>query len=362
MTPSALPRRALRAARHAGGFSLIEILVGMVIAMIGVVIMMEVLLTSEQRTRTSNTGNDALSGGAVMLQMMQRDLVQGGYGVNSLRLLGCNLVLPESGGAVVPIAPVVINPPTTLIPAGDANTDRLLVFYGSDANQPEGNPVLATPVGTRYAVQSPASFAVGDRVIGHPGNCTANLTLARVVEPGALGPVEVNTIQAGATALYNLGATPRIVAYRVRNGALQSCDFMAADCRVNNATAWTEVVGNVVSLRAQYGRDTTATGPLDGIVDAWSQTTPTDACGWSGALAVRFALVARSTQYESRIDDTTKQRVCDPVTGTAPTWSGSAGAPINLSGAADWQCYRYRTFENVAPARNVVWMGVQAGC
>jgi type IV pilus assembly protein PilW len=85
---------------------------------------------------------------------------------------------------------------------------------------------------------------------------------------------------------------------------------------------------------------------------------------------VRFALVARSSNFETRIDGT-GQRVRDVVTGVAPTWTGGTGtftATIVLSknpdGSAnpDWQAYRYRTFENLAPTRNVVWMGAQAGC
>ena len=86
------------ARRGQRGFSLIEILVAMVIAMIAVVIMMEVLLSSDQRTRTSNAGNDALGTGAVMLHMLRRDVQQAGYGINTINLLGCNLTTP-SGAA-----------------------------------------------------------------------------------------------------------------------------------------------------------------------------------------------------------------------------------------------------------------------
>jgi type IV pilus assembly protein PilW len=78
--------------------------------------------------------------------------------------------------------------------------------------------------------------------------------------------------------------------------------------------------------------------------------------------AVRLVVVARSDKYESKIDSATKQRVCDTVTTAAPTWDGSAGAPILLTGNSSWQCYRYQTFENIAPTRNVISMGTQAGC
>ncbi len=343
------------------GFSLIEVLIGMLIAMIGVVIMMEVLLTSEDRTRTGTGGNEALSNGAVMMHMMQRDLVQAGYGINAMTLLGCNLTLPNT--KVITLAPVVINPPVALIPVGDANTDTMVVFYGNDNGQPEGNIVYSVD-GSEYTVQAPSAFEVGDKVVASTGACGTGLTLAEVT---AVGPmtVTVNAAVAGATVLHNMGKTPRIVAYAVRNGALTSCDLMAAglDCSVDNAVNWPAIGGNIVSLRAQYGHDTV--NPMDGAIDSWSRTSPTTACGWARSPGVRFVLVARSTQYETEIS-ATGQRVAAVVTGDPPAWAGTDDglevAPVDLSAEPAWQSYRYRTFENLAPTRNVVWMGAQSGC
>jgi type IV pilus assembly protein PilW len=353
------------------GFTLIEIMVGMVIALIATIVMMQALVTSEQRTRTSNSGNDSLSSGAVMLHLMQRDLMQAGYGINSLRLLGCNLTVPT--GAAIPLAPVTINPPTALVPAADANTDRLLAFYGNDNGQPEGNSV-ATITGATYTLNAPASFAIGDFVVAFGTTCGASLTLARVTNASSLTVTVDTPALVGAKVLYNMGRQPKAVAYAVRNGALTSCDFMNADCRVNNAANWTAVAGNVVSLRAQYGRDTAA-GAMDGFIDLWDQSTPPIApmsasCGWARTAAVRFVLVARSSQYETQIDSATGQRVCDPITTQAPAWLGSTGPsplPIDLSASEPssptaWQCYRYKTFETIAPSRNIVWMGTQTGC
>ena len=346
------------ARRGQRGFSLIEILVAMVIAMIAVVIMMEVLLSSDQRTRTSNAGNDAMGTGAVMLHMLRRDVQQAGYGINTVNLLGCSLTTPSV--AAVPLAPVVINPAAALVPAGDANTDTMIVIYGNANGQPEGNSVFSVS-GNEYTMQSPSAFAQNDYVIAYTGSCAAALGLEQVTDVSAL-TVTVDTVAPSAATLYNLGPSPRIVAYAVRNGQLTSCDFMTADCRVNNAANWTAVAGGVVSLRAQYGRDTAPAGSMDGAVDVWDQTTPTSACGWARASAVRFALVARSSQYESKFNATTGQRECDQVTAAAPTWLGSADDPVDLSADGDWQCYRYKTLQTVAPSRNIVWMGSQAGC
>lgn len=356
------------------GFSLIEVLIGLLIAMIGVVIMMEVLITSEQRTRTTSGGNDATSSGAVMLHLMQRDLLQAGYGINSLGPLGCSLKLPNN--KVVPMAPVVIYPAastSTVVPAGDPNTDRMLVLYGNDTGQPEGNTVYSL-AGSAYTVQAPTAFHENDYVVAFPGNCTANLTVAKVTAVGATD-VTVDAAVVGATTLYNLGPSPRVVAYAVRNGSLTSCDYMTSDCTNTSAANWTAMSGNIVSLRAQYGRDT-AVGAMDGVVDVWDQTTPTTSCGWVRTSAVRYALVARSAQTESTLN-ASGQRVCEQATVAAPTWQGTTATasnptalPIDLTltkdqtGAtvSDWQCYRYRTFETVAPSRNVLWMGTQAGC
>lgn len=365
------------------GFSLIEVLIGLLIAMIGVVIMMEVLITSEQRTRTTSGGNDAVSSGAVMLHLMQRDLLQAGYGLNSLNVLGCNLTLPN--GKVVPLAPVVIYPAastSTVVPAGDPNTDRMLVVYGNDTGQPEGNTIYSLAAST-YTIQAPTAFHDNDYVVASPGTCAANLTLARVAAGGVgATTVTVNTAVAGATTLYNLGQAPRVIAYAVRNGSLTMCDYMQSDCTNTSAANWTALSGNIVSLRAQYGQDT-AVGAMDGVVDQWDQNTPptppantADSCKWVRASAVRYVIVARSTQTEATTN-AGGQRVCEQATPAAPTWQGTtAGAtnptalPINLTltkdqngnTVSDWQCYRYRTFETIAPTRNVLWMGQQAGC
>lgn len=341
------------------GLTLIELMVGMVIAMIAVIIMMQVLLTADERTRTTSAGNDALSSGAIMMHMIQRDLVQAGYGINTTKLFGCQLALPT--GPTVPIAPVVINPDNALLPVGDPGTDTLLVFYGNGAGQPEGNEVFGKDAGTNtYTVQAGPSFGEGDKVIGSADPCAGTVTLAEVTGQDG-SQVTVNSFNNAAVAVYNLGRAPRIVGYAIRNGALTSCDYMAVDCRVNDALKWTAVAGGIVGLRAQYGRDASGGTPV--IIDTWDQTTPPGACEQARTSAVRFALVARSGQFETRIDDVTKQRVCDEVTAAPPSWQGTAdGAPIDLSKNPDgseneeWQCYRYRTFETIAPSRNIVWM------
>ena len=343
------------------GFSLIEIMVGMVIGLLAIIIMMQVFAVSEERKRTANAGSDAQNSAVIALDGIQRDIGQSAYGFAMTRLLGCNLQLPF--GAPVPLAPVIINPPVAVIPAGDANTDTLLVSYGLGNDQPDGYNVLSQS-GTTYTIVGTSMLRVGDRVVAAPAACGATTLVLGTVQAVNASVVQLSTSAAG-TALFNLGATPRFLAYAVRNGNLVVCDYMAANCgdataaSLANPAIWRLVAENIASLRAQYGQDTSGP-PMDGTVDAYNQTTPATACLWARTPAIRLALVARSAQFEK-----------ENVTLAAPQWSGSTsptpvviGAPTNPDGTPDalWQRYRYRVFETVVPIRNVAWMGVVSGC
>jgi type IV pilus assembly protein PilW len=351
------------------GFSLIEIMVGMVIGLLAIIVMMQVFAASEERKRTANAGSDAQNSAVIALDGIQRHIGQSGYGFALTRLLGCNLQQPNAAaGVTMPMTPVIINPPVAVIPAGDANTDTLLISYGLGNDQPDGYNVL-TQSGTTYTIVGTSMLRVGppaDRVIAAPAACGATTLVLGTVTAVNASVVQLSTSEPG-TGLFNLGATPRFLAYAVRNGNLVVCDYMAANCgdgaaaSLANPDIWRLVAENIASLRAQYGRDTS--GTMDGTVDTYDQTTPTTACQWARTPAIRLALVARSAQFE-KLDPVTNQ----PVTPNAPLWSGSGtnpiGVPRNPDGSADllWQRYRYRVFETVVPIRNVAWMGAVSGC
>lgn len=357
------------------GFSLIEIMVGGLIGVISILAIMQILSISEGQKRTTTGGSDAQSNGAIALYGLQRDLRQAGFGVSAFNLLGCRVTLP-TGGVLNSIAPVTINP--AFIPAGDANTDTLLVVYGNSNSPPEGDGILTASAAQPYSVTTPISFAVNDYIIlgpvTAPSPCLLTLTLDRVaaiagsqltVNPGALGaPVGVSPVI--NAPVYNLGQTPKFLAYAIRGGNLTVCDYTANnflnDCanaaNTGNATIWTPVSNNIVSLRVEYGRDITA--PMDGIVDVYDQTPPATTCDWARISAVRLALVARNSEPSERQNG---QRVL--VTAAAPIWAGAA--PINLTATTvppnvTWQNYRYKLFQTIVPIRNINWLGVQAGC
>lgn len=354
-------------------------MVAITIGMIAMLIVMQLYSVSEGNRRSTSGADDAQMSGVIALAGLQHDIRDSGHGISVFNLIGCNVRLPV-GVTLSGLAPVTINHAS--IPAGDPNTDTLLFVYGNSEGAPEGDGIIAqpTPGTSTYTVQTPPAFTRGDWVIAEPQNRPANcsLLLDQIATP-AVAPSQ-NVVVATGTGvanlangtLYNLGQSPKIRAYAVRNGSLTACDFMQNDCSsnagVNNSTIWVPIAGNIASLRAQYGRDTTI--PMDGRVDVYDQSTPssasaTYACDWVRISALRLALVARSSQSDA-----------SAPTSAAPAWEGgtvdnppgSAAAPINLtantglSSGTTWQNYRYKVYQTVVPIRNVTWMGVPTGC
>jgi type IV pilus assembly protein PilW len=346
--------------RRARGLGLVEVMVGLVIGMVAILVVMQVFQLSEGSRRTTVGGDDAQMAGTLTLTALQRELRQAGYGSNAFPTIGCSITLP--GGWTLPaLAPVTINPDVAVVPAGDPNTDTLLLIYADTTGSPEGDQVSAQTAQNVYSVATPTSFAVGDFVVAaletRPDPC--NLALEQVLAVTSPSPptITVATGVAGMTngAVYNFGRNPRFVAYAVRNGNLTMCDYRANDCRngVDDPAIWTPIGQGIVSVRAVYGRDISA--PMDATVDEYVQATPATQCDWARVSAVQLAVVSRSGEFDRTLG------VEVPVIA-APEWRASDAAPIDLSAAADWESYRYKVFETTVPVKNMAWQGAQSGC
>jgi len=327
--------------KHNRGFTLVELLVGIVVAMAAVLVVTQVFRLSEGQRRATSGGDDAQTTGAIALSLLQRELRQAGQGLMTPRLLGCQLDL--GGGRSVPsLAPVVINPEG--IPKGEDDTDVLLIAYGSGWGSPEGGLIGLQPGPATYAVPGSLSYEAGDRVIAtqqnRPDPCALTLTSVLGAPTASTVTVALGVADAANGVLYNLGRAPRFLAYAIRDRRLTVCDLTTQDCSNITAANWTGIADNVVSLRAEYALDTST--PRDGFVDSYAggAATPTTACGWARVVGLRVVITARNREADKA-----------DVTASAPNWSGSASSPITLPGE-DWQRYRYKTFESTVPLRN----------
>lgn len=371
--------------RSTKGFSLIEVMVALAIGMATVVIMMQMLSNSEASKRTSGGGNDAQMNGSLALFNLERDVQASGYGINSYNVLGCNVTYTtsaDSTSVTIPLAPTTINPPTALVPAGDANTDTLLVVYGNSGGSAEGDPLISTSTAGSYPVSTTSSFNVGDVVMAQasvrPTPCTLTTDVVTNV-PSSSSNISVNPGVSGlavGSIIYNLGNAPAAHAYAVRNGNLTMCNYSVYDCgnasyaNPVNADVWVPIANNIVSLRAQYGRDNNnLSSAMTGVVSTYDQITPASTadtsglspfCSWARTLSVRMAVVARSSAYDKT-----------PPTAAAPSWTGATAntsttpsnptaVPFDLSNVTNWQNYRYKALETTVPLRNSIWQGGQA--
>jgi len=365
--------QAQRRAIRSGGFSLVELMVAMVIGMLGIVVMMQVFSVSEAQKRTTTSGDDAISSGAVSLYGMQREIQQSGWGISGIPVIGCT-ASPWGVAAVnLPLAPVTINSPLIAAGFADANTETLLIVSGSDNGTTQGDAIASGGGASVLGVHTPTAFVKDDWVIGVPRErlepCVASAVRRVAATPVGVGvPLSVSATLAGEL-LFNLGAIPRAIGYAVSGRNLMSCDFTASDCTSPPAN-WVNIASNVVSLRAQYGHDTGPI-PMTGVVGSWDRSTPTTGCGFVRTPAVRIAIVARSSQPEKA------DSAGNSVTPVVPPWAGSVdtantGEPAaNVAftfpdpDGANWPTsndFRYKVFQTVVPLRNITSMGAVDGC
>ncbi len=374
------------------GFSMVEILVGAMIGLIGVAIIMQVFSQSEGIRRSAGGVADAQTSGLLALFSIERDMQQAGLGLANTTLLNCN-VRSNMFFNNKPLLPVAIIPDGATaasadnlwkIPPGDAGSDMIAVAYTTTASMVEGTTLLNAPAGNTYQPTVRYGLTNNDYIV--VGESGRDCTLARITSINA-GSNTVSLDYGGVVAytssayLYHLGAAPRVLVYAVRNGALTLCDFWASDCSsaalTGDPTVWVPLADGVVALVGQYGWDTT--NPTNMTVDTYCKTyvakggtcpttdtgspAPTAAtgetaaqktCDWTRIPALRLAVVVRGGQYEKTEVSPAAIKLW-PDSATVPTSTGPSYAPADLH-------YRYRVFSTVIPMRNVIWLGAQSSC
>ena len=77
--------------RASRGFTLVEVMVGVMIGLIATVVIFQVFAVSESQKRTTTGGSDAQQNGGFSLFQVERDIRMAGYGLNHMALLGCQI-------------------------------------------------------------------------------------------------------------------------------------------------------------------------------------------------------------------------------------------------------------------------------
>lgn len=391
--------------RRSGGFSLIEVLVSMVLALLTFLIMFQMFESWDRSKRSTASGGGAMISGALAMFRFERDLRLAGFGFGSAPDLGCTVAAYHSSrpaaaasGAVsatdsshnftFPLTPLQIVDGTAGAP------DQVVVLYGSSEGisttrffgtgaagaQPftsSTSSSVTMDIGGRGGVQ------MGDLVVIAQNSTTCQLAEVtdntnsdRLTFNFATSNYTHHYTGASATPRYNsasgmtvaappgdrlpnvyvLGPSPQRRVWQITNNRTLSFvnDFWLD--AVNNTTGAagadnlndvTDVADNIVNLQAEYGIATTPGSAAEPICTpvtnpTWTSTAPSTAC-LAFVWAVRVALLARSDQFEK-----TWGVPASGSTAVAPSWAGGNFTMTNLDGTAD----SYTTSTLTSPSKN----------
>ena len=382
--------------RRSAGMSLVELMVGAAIGLIGIVIITHVYLTNEQHKRTTTAAGGAQTNGAIALFALERDIRQAGFGLNSSFAFECNCnPLVNAGCSAVryyydgkyttppnpdttnsrnalTLYPFII---TNLDTADGPNTgpDTLSVFYGSDNERALSTVLIDSmnPAGADIKPDGTAGFDVGNLVVLQSGTTCSMTQVTGIVAESLLhadnswnpaGGGTLPTFNKDVTRVFNLGSRPVWRTFGVQYsqplrdinlGKLQVTDQYRLLTEPGYVTQ--DLMDGIVDLQAQYGKDLND----DGVVDVWTKVLPAGGIGTNfnatdimQVIAVRLAVLARSEHYEK---PSTPGGACEATTAAnRPTWSGGDFLTFNAAGALP-SCYKYRVFETVVPLRNMMW-------
>lgn len=340
------------------GFSLVELLVGLIIGLLATLVIMQVFAVFEGQKRSTSGSADAQTNGGIALHSIQRDVQMAGFGLpvpsadrdnNSLRCDPSpefdpdnNIATPNSIGlfplAITDGASDVVTArysrtagfgaiPVKIIDPANATAAAGLAVENNIGCQ--DNDFVLISQGTS-CVMSKISDANGDP------NTLQNISLVPTTPPG--GPI------AAGAKLTCMGDWQEF-RYEVLNSQLM----------LNGAP----LVSDVVNMQAQYGISATANlGTVVSWVDAtgvWAAPTVAER---NRIKAIRIVVVARNGLLEKEVVTNT----CTTAKGTLNSgpcaWDDTdfnAAPQIDLSTDINWQNYRYKAFETIIPLRNMLW-------
>ena len=305
------------------GFSLIEVLVGIAIGMIGMLVMYKTVTLWNARTRATVAGGDAQVAGTLGAYALERDLKAAGMGFTQATSdLGCTVHGNDATtGQAITFAfqPIeIIDGTATGVP------DEVHVLYGNSSFTALRQIYQSSTGTSKTMTNSRNSFQPGDLAVvtdgvgGTPSasNCalveiTGNLNPAGLILDHAAGSytnyyaasgvasrynnVSADMLVSPATFtsgnMYSLGPDPRRNVWSVVGDTLQVTDTLHP-----TNTPPPTYAEEIVDLKAYYGIDTP---PFDKQISTaeWTKNPPAATTAWSNLLAVRISLLVRSRNY-----------------------------------------------------------------
>lgn len=334
--------------RNQRGFSLAETMVGLTVGLIVAAAALGTVSFMEAQKRTAVGSNSALVNGALGLLRVENETKLAGLGLMARREFACpslNLSYKNSvkrnGDALYPAE----------IVDGNAGSDTLNIAYLDSLTGAAYSQVLLPMTSATAAIKlsnSPEA-AVGSLLLLQDITSSKPCTIREIsgVTVTAFG---IDVAHTGRD--YNSDAYTTAVAYAENSRASISRSIVWTTFRVrnntleevNNITGETMVIADgVISLQAEYG----TTDGSGTTITNWTPATGTYAAPTAANMllvrALRVGVLARSLEPDV---------ACNTTVSSIVLWED--GPTVDVSGDAQWACYKYRTFNMVIPLVNVV--------
>jgi type IV pilus assembly protein PilW len=349
------------------GFSLIEIMVGLIIGLLVTLVVTNVFTVFEGQKRTTTGNSDAQTNGAIALFNIQRDAQLAGYGLPvysaEISPFNCpiNTTVDHDGVATAASPPIGLSP----VVITNGVSDTIAIHYGDSMKGGIAIDMLAGTSTNVVQVDNNMNCGVNDLALAIRQNATTlDCSVAKVTAVTTTGipkiTLSATTNVAAGNTLACLGVWNEIN-YAVTANQLTRSGVVTAGVP---SVAAVPMVADIVNMQAQYGVSASASSNQVTAwvepVGVWANTATTPSLANRNRIkAIRIAIVARNGLLEK--DNVTE--ACSGVNVAKPTglcaWDGVAAgsqAPaIDLSADANWQRYRYRVYETIIPIRNIIW-------
>lgn len=347
------------------GFGLIEIMVGLMIAMIATIVMFQTFAVSESQKRTTTGAADAQTNGAIALFALERDIKMAGWGLQGSVFAGCTSFFTYNAAASGAIdsnttAGSSLVAVLSIVDGGD-NPDTVTIQHYDDPSHQDFRFGIAT-------VMAPQATADAAFVVSSVKGCNANdlliasngsqCTLAQVSAvdattralshiPDAAFPYNPPTTAMSGWPLHTVSSRLQCIPGLYRRGYA----IVNQQLQVTDPTATVTMAPQVLDLQAEYGVDKD-----DGTQGTqWERATGDwanpDIAHIRRVKEARIAVLARSVTYEKPDSEGNCTATTDAMAAAWSTW-----AIFNTDRLpTDWKCYRYKAYEINVPLRNVIW-------
>lgn len=371
------------------GMSLVEVMVGLAIGLIGMLVIFQTVTVWDSRTRATTAGGDSQTTGTIAMFNLERDLrlAGQGFGTADTIVMGCQVSGYDGNASAAvgfPMTPVlIVNNDATNQPDQIATLYGTSPYFTTDQQYSAGSAhslgtfdrtgfksgdlAVVSNIGASLPASADCQLVeiTDDSSVADPKTLSFNVvSYPHFYQNGANLPSRFNTA-AGIGAsfpsgkVFSLGPRPRRNVWSIASGVLGHADDL-------QGSVFFPAAEGVIDMKAEYGYDL----DNDKIVEAaeWMKTLP-GPVDWSHVRAIRVAMLVRSRNFEKPgVVNSAEQNWSAPN----PQWHKDGGVtPINFvmrnvdgtvdafaAGNADpnnWRNYRYTVYEKVFPLRNVLW-------